>query len=98
MVDTLRSRYCGERQAEKYRAELQIRRQKSAERLSNLQQDTRRLMALVYPKLIAEAREHIACDHFTNALNDGEFALKVKERAPTSRDEALPIALRLEAY
>jgi len=48
-------------------------------------------MTLVYPKLTADAREEIACDHFTNALNDAEFALKVKERAPMSLDEALPI-------
>jgi len=34
LVDALRSRYSGERQAEKYRAELQIRRRKCAERLS----------------------------------------------------------------
>jgi len=55
-------------------------------------------MALAYPKLTADAREEIACDHFTNALNNAEFALKVKERAPMSLDEALRIALRLEAW
>ena len=55
-------------------------------------------MALAYPKLTAEAREEIACDHFTNALSDPDFALKVKERTPTSLDEALRIALRLEAW
>ena len=98
MVDILRSRYSGERQAEKYRAELQISRRKSAESLSDLHQDIRRLMALAYPKLAADAREEIVCDHFTNALNDAEFALKVKERAPMSLDEALRIALRLDAW
>jgi len=55
-------------------------------------------MALAYPKLTADSREEIACDHFTNALNDAKFALKVKERAPMSLDEALRIALRLEAW
>ena len=44
------------------------------------------------------AREQIGCDHFTNALGDPDFALKVKERAPKSLDEALCIALRLEAW
>ena len=96
LVDTLRSRYSGERQAEKYRAELQIRRRKCAESLSDLHQDIRRLMALAYPKLTTDAREEIACDHFTNALNNAEFALKVKESAPMSLDEALRIALRLK--
>jgi len=98
LVDTLRSRYSGELQAEKYRAELQIRRRKCAESLSDLHQDIRRLIPLAYPKLTADAREEIACDHFANALNDSEFALKVKERAPMSLDESLRIALRLEAW
>ena len=55
-------------------------------------------MALAYPKLPADAREEIACDHFTNALNDPDFALKIKERVPTTLDEALRLALRLEAW
>ena len=55
-------------------------------------------MALAYPKLTAEAREEIACDHFTAALNDPELALKIKERMPRTLDEALRIALRLEAW
>jgi len=55
-------------------------------------------MALAYPKLTADVREEIACNHFTNTRNDAEFALKVKERAPMSLDEALRIALRLEAW
>jgi len=98
LVATLKSRYSGERQAEKYRAELQIRRRRSQETLSDLHQDIRRLMVLAYPRLTAEAREEIACDHFTNALSDPDFALKVKERTPKSLDEALNVALRLEAW
>ena len=34
---------------------------------------------LAYPKMSAEAREEIACDRFTDALGDPDFALKVKE-------------------
>ena len=98
LVATLKSRYSGETQAEKYRAELQFRRRRSQETLSDLHQDIRRLMALAYPRLTAEAREEIACDHFTNALSDPDFALKVKERTPKSLDEALNVALRLEAW
>jgi len=59
------------------------------ETLSELHHDIRRLMALAYPKLTAEAREEIACDHFTAALNDPELALKIKERMPQTLDEAL---------
>ena len=77
---------------------MQIRRRKNQESLSELHQDIRRLTGLAYRKLTAEACEQIGCDHFTNALGDPEFALKVKERAPKSLDEALCIALRLEAW
>ena len=54
--------------------------------------------SLAYPKLSADAREELACDHFTNALDDPDFALKVKERTSRTLDEALRIALRLEAW
>jgi len=55
-------------------------------------------MALAHPRLRAKAREEIACDHFTNAFSAPDFALKVKERAPKTLDEALNIALRLKAW
>jgi len=55
LVGMLKSRYSGERQAEKYRAEF-IRRRKSNESFSELHQDICRLMALAYPKITAEAR------------------------------------------
>ena len=45
-------------------------------------------MALAYPKLTADAREEIACDHFTNALSYPDLALKVKERTPETLDDA----------
>ena len=98
IVSVLKNRYSGERQADKYRAELQIRHRRPHETLPELHHDIRRLMALAYPKLTAEAREEIACDHFTAALNDPELALKIKERMPQILDEALRIALRLEAW
>ena len=98
LVKVLKSRYSGERQADKYRAELQNRSRKPNESLSDLHQDIRRLMALAYPKLTADAREEIACDHFTNALSDPDLALKVNERTPETLDDALRIALRLEAW
>jgi len=54
LVAVLKSRYSGEQQAEKYRAELQIRRRKYQESLSELHQDIRRLTVLAYPKLTAD--------------------------------------------
>jgi len=45
-------------------------------RLSDLHQNIRRLAVLAYTMLSAEAREEIACDRFTDALEDPDFALK----------------------
>ena len=69
----IKERYGGERQAEKHRAELQLRCRKTHETLSDLHHDIRRLTVLAYPKLSAEAREEIACDRFTDALVDPDF-------------------------
>ena len=77
--------------------ELRLWRRRAGESLSALHQDIRRLMALAHPKLQEEAREAIACDYFVDALDDAEFALKVRERAPPTLDEALRVALQLEA-
>ena len=55
-------------------------------------------MALAYPKLTAEAQEETTCEQFTAALNDPQLALKIKQRITRTLDEALHIALRLEAW
>jgi len=38
----------------------------------------------------------MACDYFIDALNDPDFALKVRERSPKNLDSALRIALQLK--
>ena len=93
LTELLRSRYSGQRQAEKHKAELQVRIKRPGETLNDLHQDVRRLTALAYPQLTAEGREQIGIDRFTDALGDAELALKVKERCPKSLDEALCVAL-----
>jgi len=55
-------------------------------------------MALAHPTLQQEAGEAIACDYFVDAMDDADFVLKVRERAPPTLDEALRVALQLEAW
>jgi len=50
-------------------------------------------MALAHPTLPHDARESIACDYYIDALDDADFALKVRERAPANLDEALRVFL-----
>ena len=98
LTSLLKSRFSGHRQADKYRMELRLRRRRAGESLSKVHQDIRRLMALAHPTLPQEARETIACDYFIDALDDVDFALNMRERAPESLDEALRVALRLESW
>ena len=78
--------------------ELRLRRRRSGETLSALHQDVRRLMALAHPTLPQDARESIACDYYIDALDDADFAMKVKERAPANLDKALLVSLQLETW
>ena len=98
LTTLLRSRFSATRQSDKHRMELRLRRRRHGESLSALHQDIRRLMALAHPTLSQEARETIACDYYVDAMDDADFALKVRERAPATLDEALRIALQLEAW
>ena len=98
LVKLLRNRFGGAKQADKFRMELRLRRRQADETLSKLHQDIRRLMALAHPTLKADEREVIACDYFIDALDDPDFALKVRERTPTTLDDALRISLQLEAW
>ena len=97
LVDVLCNRFGGTKQTDKHRMELRYRRRHQNETLTDLHQDISRLMALAHPHLSSSSREVIACDYFIDSLNDSNFALKVRERNPSSLDEALRISLQLEA-
>jgi len=98
LATLLRNRFSGTCQAEKYRMELRTRRRRSGEPLAALHQDISRLMALAHPTLSSEGCETFACDYFIDAMDDMELALKVRERTPTSLDDALRISQQLEAW
>ena len=98
LVQLLKARFEGSRQADKHRMEFRLRRRKSGETLTELHRDIRRLMALAHLSLTETARKEIACDYFVDALDNPDFALKVRERAPATLDDTLRIALQLEAW
>jgi hypothetical protein len=98
LVELLKNRFSGTRQSDKYRMELRVRKRKPNESLSSLHQDIRRLIALAHPDFPASAREVMASDYFIDSLGDPQFALKIRERNPSSLDDTLRVALQLEAY
>jgi len=95
MIKLLKERFGEANQSDKYRFELKSRRRRPNETPRNLHSDIRRLTALVLPDLEHRARETMACDYFIDALNDPNFALKVRERFPKDLDTALRVALQL---
>jgi predicted aspartyl protease len=98
LVDVLANRFGGVKQTDKHRMELKYRKRKPNEALTDLHQDISRLMALAHPQLPSSSRDTIAVDYFIDSLNDADFALKVRERSPSSLDDALRVSLQLEAW
>ena len=98
LIKVLKERFGEANQSDKYRLELKSRRRRPNETLRDLHADIRRLAALAFPKLDHRARETMACDYFIDALDDPNFALKVRERSPKDLDSALRVALQLEVW
>jgi len=53
---------------------------------------------LAHPNGDVEIAQHVAREAFVNALNDGNLQVAVREKLPATIEEAITIALRLDAY
>jgi len=98
LITVLKERFGGTNQADKYRIKINNRRRKAGESFRSLHSnnsDIRRLVALAFPDLDHKDRELMACDYFIGALDEPNFALKVRERLPGDLDSALRLALQL---
>ena len=94
----LRCRFGSENQAERFRAELRVRRRKTGETLQCLYQDIRRLMTLAYPGPTSGLSEIVGRDAFLEALSNQSLRVRILEKEPKTLDEALNAAVRLEAF
>ena len=94
----LEARYGSRNVMERYRTELRARRRRAGETLNDLFVDVKRLVALGYQAEAASSSvlDSIAKDCFIDAL-DTDLALRVREKEPSTLDNALHVALRLEA-
>ena len=97
-IAQLRARYGSANQTTLYRTQLKYRRRNRGESLAALVNDIRRMVVLAYPGPTSPMKEAVACDAFLEALGDAEMALKIREREPTTLEDAFQYALRLEAY
>ena len=96
LQELLRERYGSAMQKEKFQAELRARRRKTNEDLSTLRADISRLVSLAFPGDVSTMSQKMVIDYFLDALNDPDFALKIRESEPKNLNEAYILVLRLE--
>ena len=97
LSEVLATRFGSTGMAERYRCELRSRKRRPGESLQVLHQDIQRLASLAFRGSWSEATDVIARDAFIDALLDSDLALKIREREPTTLDQAVKIAIRLES-
>ena len=98
LVEALKARFEPENQIQLHRAKLKSRIRRENEPLPQLAQDIRRLVRDANPGVPLENRENMAKDSFLDALNDRDLELSVFQSQPNSLQDALRIALEIEAF
>jgi len=98
VVALLRTRFGNELHAERFKAEIKARRCRTGESLQQLYQDISKMVALAFPNEGPALVNHVAKEAFVIALSDPVLQLKVVEREPKTVEDALNIAVKMEAY
>ena len=97
VVEQLRIRFGNANNAERYRAELSVRKRGIGESTQSVYTDIRRLMSLAFPKQRGEMYEAIGKDYFLTALNDPALRMRVLDRQPKTLDETYSLVVQMEA-
>ncbi|CAG2215822.1 unnamed protein product [Mytilus edulis] len=98
LVNALEERFAPSSQTELYRVQFKECRQKASETLPGLGQSVRRLSNLAYPTAPLKLRDTLAKEQFIDALVDSEMRLRIKQSRPKGLNDAIRLAVELEAY
>ncbi|CAG2210800.1 unnamed protein product [Mytilus edulis] len=98
LVNALEERFAPSSQTELYRVQFKECRQKASETLPGLGLSVRRLSNLAYPTAPLELRVTLAKEQFIDALVDSEMRLRIKQSRPKGLNDAIRLAVELEAY
>ncbi|VDI63801.1 Hypothetical predicted protein [Mytilus galloprovincialis] len=98
LVYALEERFAPSCQTELYRVQFKECRQKASDTLPGLGQSVRRLSNLAYPTAPLELRDTLAKEQFIDALVDSEMRLRIKQSRPKGLNDAIRLAVELEAY
>ncbi|KAK3086715.1 hypothetical protein FSP39_022396 [Pinctada imbricata] len=94
----LEDRIVPSNQMDLYRAHLKDRKQKASESIPELGQDIRRLTNLAYAKAPNDVRETLATEYFIDSLHSSDMRLRVKQSRPKNLNEAICLAVELDAF
>ena len=98
LVAALGRRFGSGNQSELFRAILKNKTRKTDETLQQMAQDIRRLTKQAYPDASYEMLEALSKDHFIDALLDSDTRWRVYQSRPQSLDDAVVVAVELEAF
>ena len=100
LVEKLRRRFGSEEQYDRFRSLLKLRKRKDGETLQELALDIETMARLAYPNMGAmdhPMNDILLREAFVDALDNPGFERKIREHQPKTFDNALTLALRLEA-
>ncbi|XP_071176265.1 uncharacterized protein [Mytilus edulis] len=98
LVNALEERFAPSSQTELHQVQFKECRQKASDTLPGLGQSVRRLSNLAYPTAPLELRDTLAKEQFIDALVDSEMRLRIKQSRPKGLNDAIRLAVELEAY
>ena len=94
----LSDRFSPESQTELYRAQLKEREWKHGENVAEFGTRILRLTTLSYPKANPSLIKSLAMGFFIDAISDAEMRLKIQQTRPKDLNEAVKVAVELEAF
>ena len=94
----LKERFEPSSKQEVYKAEFESRRKRSAESWGDFGDELLQLVDKAFPALQSEAKEQLALSRYLDQLTPMEVSFGVKQRRPTTVNEAVSSTIELESY
>ncbi|KAK3740340.1 hypothetical protein QZH41_009421, partial [Actinostola sp. cb2023] len=98
LTAALATRFGTENKTEMFRVNVKNRQREKDESLPELAQAIRRLTRQAYPSAAVDLRDILARDYFLDAITETDMRWKIRQARPKSLNEALGVAVELEAF
>ena len=98
LAKAVSERFSPESQTELYRAQLKEMEWKHGDNVAEFAQRILRLTTLSYPRADTALVDSLAMEYFIDAISDAEMRLKIQQTRPKDLNEAIKVAIELEAF